>query len=144
MKNTDVESEIDELRPEYKRSDFAKFDRGAVTQVEFSERVSILLACIGEEENLNFVLQTFGSVGAEHQRGDWTYEIDNGNQVTLRYWLNSLGNIEINVTNPPCIFTAEDNNTLIDALTSGVSSLKAKVADHSSTIGPTVNRRSKV
>ncbi len=131
MKNTEVESQIDELRPEYKRSDFGKFVRGAVTQVEFAERVAILLACIGEEENLKFVLRSFASVPANHQRGDWTYEIDNSNQVTLRYWLNSLRNIEVNVTNPLCIFTAEDNNNLIDALTTGVRSLKAKVADHS-------------
>jgi hypothetical protein len=35
------ESEIDELRPEYKRSDFGEFIRGAVTQVEFAERIAL-------------------------------------------------------------------------------------------------------
>ena len=34
MENIEIESEIDELRPEYRRSDFGEFVRGAVTQVE--------------------------------------------------------------------------------------------------------------
>lgn len=121
---------IDELRPQYKRSDFAKFVRGAVTQVEFTERVALFLACIGEDEQIRFTHHSIGNYLANQQSGDWTYEIDNANQVTLRYWLNSLGNIDLKVTNPPCIITAEDNSNLINALTMGVRALKAKVADH--------------
>ena len=128
MKN--IEPKIDDsMRPEYKRSDFGDFVRGAVTQVEFAERVALLLSCIGEDEGVKFGHHSIGNYLANHCFGEWTYEIDNGNQVTLRYWLDSLGNIEVNVTNPPCIMTAEDNNTLLSALTTGVRALKAKVAD---------------
>jgi hypothetical protein len=132
MKN--IKPEIhDSLRPEYKRSDFGEFVRGAVTQVEFAERVSLLLSCIREDEGIEFGHHSIGNYLANQQLGDWTYEIDNGNQVTLRYWLDSLGNIEVKITNPPCIVTAEDNNNLINALTAGVRVLKAKVADRTST-----------
>lgn len=129
MKNIEVEPEIDELRPEYKRSDFEQFVRGAVTEVQFAERVALLLACIGEDEGVKFTHHSVGNYLADQQSGDWTYEIDNGNQVTLRYWLDSLGSIQVNVTNPPTIMTAEDNNSLLSALTTGVRTLKAKVAD---------------
>ena len=130
MKNIEVESEIDEMRPEYKRSDFGEFVRGAVTQVEFAERVALLLSCIGEDEDIKFTHHSIGNYLANQQSGDWTYEIDNGNQVTLRYWLDSLGSIQVNVTNPPCITTAEENSNLLSSLTTGVKALKAKVADH--------------
>jgi hypothetical protein len=129
MKNIEVEPEIDELRPEYKRSDFEQFVRGAVTEVQFAERVALLLTCIGEDEGVKFSHHSIGNYLADQQSGDWTYEIDNGDQVTLRYWLDSLGSIQVNVTNPPCITTAEDNNNLLSALTTGVRALKAKVAD---------------
>jgi hypothetical protein len=129
MKNIEFESEIDELRPEYKRSDFGDFVRGAVTQVEFAERVALLLSCIGEDEDIKFTHHSIGNYLANQQSGDWTYEIDNGNQVTLRYWLDSLGSIQVNVTNPPCITTAEENSNLLSSLTMGVKALKAKVAD---------------
>lgn len=130
MKNTEVESEIDELRPEYKGSDFGKFDRGAVKKVDFAERVAILLACIGGEEKLTFVPRSFASpltinVATGHMKSIMAI------RWTLRYWLSSLHNIEVSMTNPQCIFTAEDNNNLIDALTTGVRTLMAKVADHS-------------
>ena len=130
MKNIEAESEVDELRPEYKRSVFKKFLHGAVTQVEFAERVALMLACMGEDENIRFMHHSIGNYLAKYQSGDWTYEIDNGHQITLRYWLHPEGNIEVNVTNPPCVVTAEDNNNLIDALTTGVRILKKKVADH--------------
>lgn len=128
MKNLDCDTELDELRREYKRSDFGQLRSGAVTQVQFGERVAVLLGCIGEEEGIKFDHHSIGNVKANHQHGDWTYEIDNGNQVTLRYWRNSQENIEVNITNPPCVFTDEDPSSLIQALTTGVRSLRVQVA----------------
>ena len=130
MKNLDAESEIGELRPEYKRSDFGKFIRGAVTQVEFAERVALLLACIGEDEKTTFTSRSEGNYRDQPAAGDWTYEIGHSdNQITLSHWLGGWDNISEHLSNPPCIFTAEDNNNLINALTTGVRTLKAKVAD---------------
>ena len=129
MKN--LESEIGELRPEYKQSDFGEFIRGAVTQVEFAERVALLLACIGEDEKITFRSRSAGNNHDQPVAGDWSYEIGHSdNQITLRHWLGGWDNISEQLSNPPCIFTAEDNNTLISALTTGVTTLKAKVANH--------------
>lgn len=131
MKNTEVEPEIDELRSEYKRSDFGKFVRGAVTQVEFAERVGLLLACIGQDEGIAFQIRSEGNYLHQPAAGDWTYEMGHSdNQITLRHWLEAWDNISEQLSNPPCIFTAEDNSNLIDALTTGVRALKDKVADH--------------
>ena len=129
MKNIKAESEVGELRPEYNGSDFGEFTRGAVTQVEFAERVALLLACIGEDDRIKFTHHSIGNYRANQQSGDWTYEIDNGNQVTLRYWLDSLANIEVTIGNPPGIFTAEDHNNLQTALADGVRALRSKVDD---------------
>jgi hypothetical protein len=127
MKNLEAESEVDELRSSYSRNDFSKFVRGAVTQVEFAERVALVLSCIGEDEQVRFAHHSTGNHLANHQAGDWTYEIDNANQVTLHYWLDSVSTIEVSNPNPPNILTAEDNNHLIDSLSQSVRSLKAKV-----------------
>ena len=127
MKNLEAESEVDDLRSGYTRADFKKFVRGAVTEVDFAERVALLLSCIGEDENVRFAHHSIGNHFADHQRGDWTYEIDNANQVTLRYWLNSINSIEMSNPNPPCILTAEDNDKLIDSLGQSIRSLKAKL-----------------
>jgi hypothetical protein len=51
-----------------------------------------------------------------------SYEIDNGNQVTLA--LLDQFSPQYHSFRPTCIFTAEDNNNLISALTAGVSVLK--------------------
>ena len=132
MKNIEVESETDELRPEYKKSDFGEFVRGAVTQVEFAERVAILMACIGEDEGITFRHRSEGNYRDQPEAGEWTYEIGHSdNQITLCHWLGGWKNLSEPLSNPTCIFTAEDNNTLINALTLAVRSLKAKVADHS-------------
>ena len=130
MKNIELESNTDELRPEYQRSDFREFVRGAVTQVEFAERVALLMACIGEDEEIIFRYRAEANYHDQPQTGDWTYEIGHSdNQITLRHWLGSWDNISVQLANPPCIFTVEDNNNLVTALTSGVTTLKAKVAD---------------
>jgi hypothetical protein len=46
----------DFLRPEYRRSDFGEMTQGkyATTQIQFAELVRLLLACIGEDEGLEF------------------------------------------------------------------------------------------
>lgn len=127
MKNIKLESE-DSLRPEYKRSDFGEI-RVAAIQVEFAERVGLFLACIGEDEGVKFANHSPGNLKAGRRLGDWTYELDTANQVTLRYWLDSLRNIELNVTNPPCVTSPEENTKLQDALMEGVRELKAKVGN---------------
>ena len=130
MKNIDLESQTDELRPQYERADFKEFVRGAVTQVEFAERVALLMACIGEDEKIIFSYRSEGNYSHQPEAGDWTYEIGHShNQITLRHWLGAWDNISVQLSNPPCIFTVEDNNSLVNALTSGVRTLKAKVAD---------------
>jgi hypothetical protein len=130
MKNIEVEPQIDDLRPEYERSDFGQFVRGAVTQVEFAERVGLLLACIGQDQEITFQIRSEGNYLDQPAAGDWTYEMGHAdNQVTLRHWLGGWNNISEQLSNPPCIFTVEDNNNLINALTTGVRTLKAKVAE---------------
>lgn len=131
MKNIEVESETDELRSEYKKSDFGEFIEGAVTQVEFAERVALLMACIGKDEGITFRHHSEGNYRDQPEAGEWTYEIRHtDNQITLVHWLRDWNNLSEPLSNPPCIFTAEDNNTLIDTLTVGVRALKAKVSDH--------------
>ena len=119
----------DLLRPEYKRSDFGEFVRGPVTQVEFAERVSLLLSCLGEDEGIRFEHHSAGNYLTQRRIGEWTYEIDNANQITLRYWLGSRETLYEHLANPPCVITVEDNIKLQNALIDGVKALKAKVAD---------------
>jgi hypothetical protein len=65
---------------------------------------------------------------ASHKSGDWTYEFDNGNQITLRNWLSGFGNIEEAISNPTCVTKPKDRTELQDALLEGVTNLKTKVA----------------
>jgi len=117
MKNIKTDPE-DTLRPEYKRSDFGEIIRGkyATTQVDFQQLTGALLACIGEDEGLKFIHHSIGNYLAIHTPGDWTYEIDNANQITLRYWLSEFGSIEEVISNPPTIMTAKDRTELQDTL----------------------------
>ena len=97
MKN--IKSELDDsLRPEYRRSDFDELVRGkfGVSQVEFAELAALLLSCIGEDEGMKFIHDSIRNRLADHSFGEWTYEIDNANQITLRYWLNAQSNISGN------------------------------------------------
>ncbi len=130
MKNIRPEIE-DSLRPEYKRSDFGEFVRGkfAITQVEFGELVHLLLTCVGEDEGVEFEHHSPGNYLARHKLGDWTYEIDNANQVTLRYWLNEFNNVEEVLSNPTTVMTPKDRTLLQDALIKGVTRLKTRVAE---------------
>jgi hypothetical protein len=129
MKNLEADPE-DTLRPEYKRSDFREIIRGkyATTEVDFHQLTEALLACIGEDEGVKFIHHSIGNYLAQHKRGEWTYEIDNGNQITLRYWLSELDSVEEAVSNPTSVMTHKDRTELLDALLEGVTSLKTKVA----------------
>ena len=129
MKN--IKSELNDwMRPEYKRSDFGELVRGkyAATQVDFAELTALLLACIGEDEGIKFIHHSIGNYLADHHFGDWTYEIDNANQITLRYWLSQFGSIEEAISNPPVVMTPTERTNLHQALVKGVKGLKVKVA----------------
>ncbi|HKO99519.1 MAG TPA: hypothetical protein VJU86_21135 [Pyrinomonadaceae bacterium] len=127
MKNIDAE---DTLRPEYDRSNFGELVRGkyATTQVDFQQLTGVLLACIGEDEAISFEHHSVGNYLAQQSLGKWTYEIDNANQITLRYWVSEFGSIEVTISNPTCVGTPKDRTELQDALREGVMSLKRKVA----------------
>jgi hypothetical protein len=129
MKNIKADPE-DTLRPEYKRSDFGEIIRGkyANTQVDFHQLTGVLLACIGEDEGMKFMHHSTGNRLANHKSGDWTYEIDDANQITLRYWLSEFGNIEQGISTPTCVVTPRERSELQDALLKGVTGLKTKVA----------------
>lgn len=129
MKNLEPEPE-DTLRPEYNRSDFGEITRGkyAITQVDFQQLSEALLACLGEDERVKFIHHSIGNYLGQHKAGEWTYEIDNGNQITLRYWLSEFGSIEVRISNPPAVMTSGDRMDLQNALLHGVLSLKTKVA----------------
>lgn len=129
MKN--VRQDLDDsLRPEYRRSDLGEMMKGkyAATEIEFAELVRLLIACAGEDEGLKFSHHPLGNPLAEHKR-DWTYEIDNSNQITLRYWLNEFRSIEEPISNPPCVTTPEERSALQKLIYKHVRTLKARV-DH--------------
>lgn len=119
----------DSLRAEYKRSDFGVMVRGkyALTQIEFAELVRLLLGCVAEDIGLNFIHYSRGNGLAGHKLGDWTYEIDSANQITLRYWLNEFSNIEEPLSNPTGITTAQERSDLHSLIVDHVSALKTKV-----------------
>lgn len=129
MKN--IRQDLDDsLRREYHRSDFGKMVRGkfATTQLEFSELVPLLLACIAEDVGLKFKHHSPGNNLADHNRGDWTYELDNSNQITLRYWLGEFGSIEEPIPNSPCVTTPQERSDLQNLLLNHLQALKNKVA----------------
>jgi hypothetical protein len=129
MKNIRQEFD-DSLRREYKRSDFDDLVRGkhGVTEVEFADLTGLLLSCIGEEEDITFSISSIGDYLASHTAGEWTYEIDNANQITLRYWLSASNNVSEILSNPPCVMTSQDKAQLQDALVSGVARLRLKAS----------------
>jgi hypothetical protein len=119
----------DSLRPEYRRSDFGEMIRGkyARTQVQFAELVRLLLACIGEEEGMTFIHHSPGNQLDDRKRGDWTYEFDNANQITLRYWLSEFNSLEEPLSNPPSVITNDAGSDLQNLLVQHVRGLKARV-----------------
>lgn len=125
-----ISEELDDwLRPEYERSDLGELVRGkyAVTQFEFAELIKLTIACIGEDEGLHFEHHSQGNYLAKHKVGDWTYEIDNENQITLRYWLNEFRSVEEQISNPPVITTAQELSELKNSLHKHVRILKERV-----------------
>lgn len=127
-----IKSELNDWgRPEYKRSDFGEIVRGkyATMQIDFAELTTLLLAVIGEDEGVKFMHHSIGNYLAQHKPGDWTYEIDNANQITLRYWLSEFGNIEQAISNATRVVTPRERSELQDALLKGLKKLKAKVFD---------------
>ena len=119
----------DSLRPEYRRSDFGEMVEGkyAYTQLEFADLVHLLATCAGEDETVNLVPYPMGNHLADHKQGDWTYEINNANQITLRYWLNEFRSIEEPLTNPHCITTPEERSELKKLIQHHLRTLKARV-----------------
>lgn len=120
----------DSLRPEYKRSDFGEVIRGkyATTQIDFHQLVEIVLACIGEDVGVTFVRHSIGNRLANRNSGDWSYEIDNGNQVKLRYWLSQSASLEEPISNPSNVMTPKERSELQEALEKGATSLITKVS----------------
>lgn len=126
-----IEPEMDDwLRPEYRRSDLGELVRGkyAGTQLEFADFIRLLIACIGEDENVQFVHYPAASYLGGCKTGDWTYELDNANQITLRYWLSEFESLNEPISNPPCIMTSQERAELQALLLNHVQKLKTKVA----------------
>lgn len=127
MKN--IRQDFDDLRPEYRRTDFGEIVKGkhAYVHLEVGEFARLLVACIGEDEALSFIHHSAGSL-ASRKPGDWTYELDNANQITLRYWVSEFSNISESISNPACVITPEERADLQNLLTRHVRILKARVA----------------
>lgn len=127
MKN--FRRDIDGLRPEYTRDDFKNAVRGqsAFLRLEIAEFVRIYIACIGEDEHLKFTKHTGDNALSERKRGDWTYEFDAADQITLRYWFDETGSIEESMSNPTFVTTPQERTALQDLLTKHVQTLKSRV-----------------
>jgi hypothetical protein len=119
----------DSLRSEYRRSDFGEMVQGkyATTQLVFGELVRLLLTCIGEDEGLTFNRHSSGNLLPGHNSGEWTYELDNANQITLRFWLNESASIEEPISNAACATNPQERSDLQDLLVRHVQALKSRV-----------------
>lgn len=126
MKNVKQEFD-DSLRPEYRRSDLGELIQGkfADARMDFNDVVGLSLSCIGEEEDVHFVPRS--NHLSDRKKGDWTYEVDNASQITLRYWLSEFENLQEPVLNSPCVTNAQDRSKLQNLLLSHLHSLKARV-----------------
>lgn len=120
----------DSLRAEYKRSDFGEMVQGkfANSEIDFAELVGLLITCIGEDEGLRFKQHSATTCSAGHKSGDWSYELDNNNQITLRYWIDEIRNIAEPVSNPSLITTPPERSDLRDLILSHVRTLQNRVA----------------
>jgi hypothetical protein len=78
---------------------------------------------------MKFIHHSIGNYLAQHKPGEWTYEIDNANQITLRYWLSEFGSVEEAVSNPTSVMTPTDRTELQNALHKGVIGLKTKLTE---------------
>ena len=129
MKNIKPHSD-DSLRPEYRRADFGEMVQGkyATSHVDFAEIVHLLLACVGEDEDVTLNYCSPSDNFAPHQPGDWTCEIDNANQITLRYWLGECENIDEPISNARCVLSLQQRTELYQLLVQHTRCLKARVA----------------
>jgi len=120
----------DSLRPEYRRSDFGEMIQGkyATTEIDFAELVRLLLACIGEDEGLKFIHHSPDKHPAVYKPGEWTYEIDNANQITLRYSLSEFETLEERISNAFCVTTAQERFDLQHLILKHVRILKSRVS----------------
>jgi hypothetical protein len=129
MKN--LRHNVDDLRPEYRRSDFGELTRGkyAYAEFEFADIARAFVVCIGEDEGLNFTSHSQLNPPRGHKPGDWTYEIDHANQIRLQYWVSEFRSIEEVICDPPaCVTTPQERTDLQNLLTAHFKALKAKVA----------------
>lgn len=124
----------DSMRSEYKRTDFRKMVRGKYTasQGEVAELVSLLLACIGEDEGLTFIHHLPADY-LSRRSGDWTYELGDANQISLRYWFSECENFEERFSRAPCVTTAQDRSNLQNLLLEHVRALRNRVEPHTGT-----------
>lgn len=126
MKN--VKQELgDALRPEYTRSDLGELIQGkfAETRMDFAQVVGLLLTCIGEDEEIQFIFRP--SHVSDRRQGDWTYEIDDANQITLRYWLNEFRSLDEPIANSPDNANSQDRMKLQNLLLTHVRNLKTRL-----------------
>jgi hypothetical protein len=126
MKN--IRQDLDDsLRPEYRRSDFGEMIQGkhAATPIEFAELVRILLACIGEDEDLKFINQPENQRFAQPSNY-FTYTVEDANQITLRYYINDQECIEERIATQCCITTPEERAKFQDQLLHHVRALKSR------------------
>lgn len=77
---------------------------------------------------MRFIDQSRDSSLAGRRPADWTYEIDAGDQITLRYWLTEFTTLSEQLASPPSVTTPAERADLQNLLTRHVKSLKAKVA----------------
>jgi hypothetical protein len=119
----------DPLRAEYRRSDFSDLVQGKFSSrpVGFSELVDLLIACVGEDENVRFVHRSSHVVA--QKQGDWTYEVDNAAQITLRYWLSEFESLEELVPTSQNTASPQGRTELQKLLSEHTRSLKARVVD---------------
>ena len=133
MKN--VRQDFDDLRPEYQRSDFGEMVRGkyAVIDLELAEFARLLIPCIGEDEGLKFTKHSGTTSPAGRKSGDWTYEVDAADQITLRYWLDEFTNIEEPISNSPHVNNPQQRAELQALVEKHVRNLRARVAERDNT-----------
>src|SRR6185503_5691173 len=118
MKNVKQDYD-DDLRPEYTRFDFANSVRGkyAYVELDFVSFASAAVVCVGEIEELRFIPHSVGDDRVRRRRGDWTYQIDDANQITLRFWLNTTSSIDEPMSNPPSVNNPQLREELQNLLT---------------------------
>ena len=127
MKN--IRQDVDDsLRAEYTRSDLGEMIRGkhAAAHIEFAELVHLLLACIGEDEGLKFTHHQSENQSTDQKPGEWTYEIDESNQITLRYWSGEFESIDERIPSQCCITTPQDRSEFQNLLTNHVHILRTR------------------